>query len=105
MKNKPLPNERLGEAAGTEQAVGFVRGLQKLRRNKEGAKKHVEALPLGTLESIGRRIMMDIMKAPPEGAPVPNAEKAEPADPESAPATRRGRARSAAGRRGPAREP
>ena len=106
MKNKPLPGAPLGEAVGTEEALGFVRGLQTRRRDKDALKQFVDDVPLGTLQRIDRRIMMDIMKAPPEGAPVANAKKAEPADPEPAPATRRGRARSGAtGRRRPAREP
>jgi len=92
---------------GTAEALGFVRGLQTRRRDKDALKQFVDDVPLGTLQRIGRRIMMDLMKAPPQGAPVPNAEKVEPANQEPAPATpRHGKERSGAtGRRRPAREP
>jgi hypothetical protein len=100
MKNKPLPDAPLVEAADTEKALGFVRRLRELRGDDEAIKTYVNEFPLGTLQSIGRRIMMDILKGP------QRAPEAKPAPEESAPATpRRRTARpGATDRRRPARE-
>jgi hypothetical protein len=64
MKTKPLPDAPLEEAAGTEQALDFVRGLQRRRADKTAVKKYIDGFSLGTLQSVARRIMMDVLKAP-----------------------------------------
>lgn len=64
MKNKQLPDAQLGEAAATEQALDFVRGLQRRGPDKEAVKKYIDEFPLGKLQSIARRIMMDVLKSP-----------------------------------------
>jgi hypothetical protein len=105
MKNKPLPDAPLVEAADREEALRFVKNLQNAFAREEPEnreaflKKYVEGFPLGQLRSIGRRIMMDVLKA---RQSVPEA---EPAPGDSAAAPRRRRAsRGATGRPGSARE-
>jgi len=106
MKNKPLPDAPLVQAADTEEALRFVQNLQEEfarehPENKEAfVKKYVDQFPLGQLQSIGRRIMMDILKGP------QSTTEAKSAPEESGRAApQRGRARrGTSGRRGPARE-
>ena len=62
MKYKPLPDEPLGEVAGSEDALDFVRGLQKRRDDDEAVKRYIDEFPIDRLQSIGRRIMMDLLK-------------------------------------------
>jgi hypothetical protein len=93
MKNKPLPASPIVEPATTEEALEFVRGLQKFRKkddapvDESAVKEYVNQFSLGTLQSIARRVMMDIMKGPQRGASAPD--KAAPSR-NSAPKKRAG---------------
>jgi len=105
MKNKPLRDAPLVEAADRDEALRFVNNLQDAFAREEPEnreaflKRYVERFPLGQLQSIGRRIMMDVLKA---RQSVPEA---EPAPEDSAAAPRRRRASRGATRRpGSARE-
>jgi hypothetical protein len=101
MQNKPLPDAPIVQAASKEEALQFVRGLQERRRDAEAVKEYVDELPLGRLQSIGRRIMMDVMKAPQSVAEA----KSAPED-SGRPEPRRGTARpGSTPRRRPARGP
>jgi hypothetical protein len=101
MKSKPLPEAPLGDVAGTEEALDFVRGLQKRRRDKAAVEKYIDEFPLGTLQGFARRIMMDVLKAPRGGTEAsPAPEETGRAEPRRTTA----RPRSTARRR-PAREP
>lgn len=107
MKNTPLRDAPLAEPAETERALSFVRELWERRRDKKLVKDYLDRLPYGELQGIGRRIMMDIMKAPPGGAPGPSATSAESESKEPVRAApRRGRAKpGGTGRQRPARKP
>src|SRR5258708_18399865 len=68
-RNPPRPVQVI-EPATSEEALAFVRDLHKLGGKRTLAAQarvadFVNGLPLGTLKGIARRIMMDIMKAPP----------------------------------------
>src|SRR5258708_37341100 len=68
-RNPPRPVQVI-EPATSEEALAFVRDLHKLGGKRTLADQarvaaFVNSLPLGTLKGIARRIMMDIMKAPP----------------------------------------
>src|SRR5260221_4795043 len=70
MERKPPRPVQVIEAATSEEALAFVRDLHKLGGKRTLAAQarvadFVNGLPLGTLKGIARRIMMDIMKAPP----------------------------------------
>jgi hypothetical protein len=102
MKNNPLPDAPVAPTASTEEALQFVRRLQEevARERPLNTKAFVEQYR-GELRSIGRRILMDIMKRPQistEAGPEP-----EPEPPgHSAPGRRRARS-GTSGRRRPAR--
>src|SRR5260370_17065921 len=70
MERKPPRPVQVIEPATSEEALAFVRDLHKLGGKRTLADQarvaaFVNSLPLGTLKGIARRIMMDIMKAPP----------------------------------------
>src|SRR5260370_37832860 len=70
MERKPPRPVQVIEPATSEEALAFVRDLHKLGGKRTLAAQargadFVNGLPLGTLKGIARRIMMDIMKAPP----------------------------------------
>jgi hypothetical protein len=102
MKNRPLPDAPVSEAADSREALLFVQRLQvefarERPLNREAfVEQYLDQFPLGTLRSIGRRILMDIMKRP---------QPSTDAEPER-PAPRRTRARQGgSGRRSPAGRP
>ena len=71
MKNKPLPDAPATETASSEDALRFVQGLQEeyIRRGHPGnvqafAEEYLDRFSRSDLRSIGRRILMDIMKRP-----------------------------------------
>lgn len=75
MKYKQLSSPPPVRAATRQEAFEFLRGLHKLRSKddepiKEAAvRDYLHQISLGDLQSISRRIMMDILKAPIEEAP------------------------------------
>jgi hypothetical protein len=107
MKNKPLPDAPATETASSEDALRFVQGLQEeyIRRGhplnvQAFAEEYLDRFSRSDLRSIGRRILMDIMKRPQivtDAGPEPEAPGG------AAPARRRGRS-GTGGRRRPARE-
>jgi hypothetical protein len=100
MKSIPLTDPP-SEPAATEEAISFVRGLYKHRGDEKALNNYVDGLRPGRLQSIARRIMMDIMKAPQGDAEAsPAAEEPGRAAPRRTTARRRLTAR-----RRPAREP
>src|SRR5260370_39591934 len=117
MERKPPRPVQVIEPATSEEALAFVRDLHKLGGKRTLADQarvaaFVNSLPLGTLKGIARRIMMDIMKAPPpRGAgpgrrgerklrrggkgkkkSPPRAKKTKAAPPKTRPAPKRGQA-------------
>jgi hypothetical protein len=58
------------EPASSEEALRFVRELQRLPKpdrefpDEAVLAKYLDQFPLGTLRSVARRVMMDIMKRP-----------------------------------------
>jgi hypothetical protein len=107
MKNKPLQEAPVSETASSEDALGFVRGLQEEYRRerpveqKAFVEQYLDRFTRGELRSIGRRILMDIMKRPQistEAGPEPEPEAPGRAAPS------RGRPRRATSTRRPARE-
>jgi hypothetical protein len=102
MKNRPLPDAPVVKAADSKEALLFVQHLQEeFHRerplNRETfIKQYLDRFTLGQLESIGRRILMDLMKRP-------QVAEAEPAS--EVPAPRRERARRGGDRRNPTRAP
>lgn len=107
MKNKPLPDAPVSKTANSEEALQFVRGLleeytrERPLNEQAFVEQYLDRFTRGELRSVGRRILMDIMKRPQivtETEPAP-----EPEAPGSAPPARR-RARRAPSRRRPARE-
>lgn len=108
MKNKPLPDAPVANSAKSEQALEFVRQLQKEyageRPLNKGAfiEQYLDGFTRSELRGIGRRILMDIMKRPQistEAGPGP-----EPELPGRAAPTRRTTRRTTSSRRRPARE-
>ena len=107
MKSKPLPDAPVPKTADSEDALRFVQGLQEeyIRRGRPEnvqafAEEYLDQFSRGDLRSIGRRILMDIMKRPQiatEAGPEPEAPGG------AAPARRRARS-GTGGRRRPARE-
>jgi hypothetical protein len=81
MKNKPSRLAPLVEPATTKEALDFVHGLQRVRKKSRAAveeaqiEAYINQFSLGTLKSIARRIMIDIMKAPSSGGPGQGADK------------------------------
>jgi hypothetical protein len=82
MRNKPLPDAPIVPAASSEQALAFVRRLQEEyarespRDTETFVEQYLDRFNRGELRSIGRRILMDIMKRPQistEGGPEPEA--------------------------------
>ena len=111
MKNKPLPDAPITEAAGSEDALHFVQGLQEEYRRERPAdqkafvEQYLDRYTRGQLRGFGRRILMDIMKRPQistEAGPEPEPELEAPG--REAPSRRRPR-RTTSGRRRPTREP
>jgi hypothetical protein len=107
MENKPLPDAPLVEAADTEEALAFVRKLHEefARERPENAEafvqKYVDQFSLSRLQSIGRRIMMDLMKPPQSATEAGSA----PEESGRRPSPRSRARRGTSGRRSPAREP
>jgi hypothetical protein len=108
MKNKPLPNPPVSDTADSKKALEFVRGLQKEYFDKRPVdhqafiEQYLDRFSRADLRSIGRRILMDIMKRPQiatEAGPEP-----EPEVPGGAAPQRRRARPSTSGRRRPARE-
>jgi hypothetical protein len=70
MEFKRLPSPPPVKPATREEVFDFLRGLQKFRRkgdqpfDEEAIKEYLNRHPLGSLQGIARRIMMDILKSP-----------------------------------------
>lgn len=81
MERGKVPDRPPNEAAAAEDARRFLRGLGEhaadLRPEEQAAavKRYVDQFPLGELQTIARRIMMDLMRPPP---PPPRRRHAEP---------------------------
>ena len=101
MKNKRLSDMPLVEPAGSEEALGTIRELWAFRHDKTLVKENLDRRPLGQLQSIARRIMMDIMKGPSQEAPGPEVVAARSATAQNTRAApgRAGAKRSERGRR------
>ena len=108
MRNKSLPDTPVARAADSKEALDFVRQLQQQYTrarpvNKEAfIEQYLDRFTRDDLRSIGRRILMDIMKRPQistEAGPEP-----EPEAPGRAAPARRTTRRATGGSRGPARE-
>jgi hypothetical protein len=102
MKNKPLPGAPVTTTANSEDALQFVRRLQeeyfreKPPNEQAFVEQYLDRFPRGELRSIGRRILMDIMKRPQistAAGPAPAPEEPGRAAPE------RGRTRRGTGSR------
>jgi len=75
MERGKVPDRPPNEAAAAEDARRFLRGLGEhaadLRPEEQAAavKRYVDQFPLGELQTIARRIIMDLMRPPgPEAA-------------------------------------
>ena len=108
MKSKPLPDAPVPKAAESKDALRFVQRLQQEYARDRPVlteafiEQYLDKFSRADLRSIGRRILMDIMKRPQistEAGPEPEPE----APGRAAPARRRARS-GTAGRRRPARE-
>jgi hypothetical protein len=108
MKYKPLPPAApIVPAASSEEALRFVEGLQKFRRgrgkvDRAGLALFVNQFPVGQLQAIARRIMLDLVKGPGGDRHKPREEgpapmRRAPARRESA-SQRKGRGKGAPGR-------
>jgi len=70
MEFKQLPSPPPVKHATREEVFDFLRGLQKFRRkgdqpfDQQAIKEYLNRHPLGSLQGIARRIMMDILKSP-----------------------------------------
>jgi hypothetical protein len=75
MEFKQLPSPPPVKPATRDEVSKFVRGLQKFRSrgekpmNEKALNDFLARQPLGSLQGIARRIMMDILKAPTADAP------------------------------------
>jgi len=75
MKNKPLPSPPPVKPATREEVFGFLRGLQRSGRTDDksidqaAVRDFINKMPLGSLQGVARRIMMDIMKSPTKDLP------------------------------------
>jgi hypothetical protein len=70
MEFKRLPSPPPVTPATREQVFEFLRGLQEFRRkgqkplDEQAIKDYLNRQPLGSLQGVARRIMMDILKSP-----------------------------------------
>jgi hypothetical protein len=70
MKFKQLSSPPLVKPATQEETFEFLRGLQEFRRrgqkpiDEKAIRDYLHRQSLGSLQSISRRIMMDILKSP-----------------------------------------
>jgi len=91
MEFKRLPSPPPTNPATREEVFEFLSGLQRFRRkgdrpfNEKAIADYINKQPLGSLQGISRRIMMDILKSPTadpkSGAPPKGKGKKEQAAP------------------------
>jgi hypothetical protein len=99
MRNKPFFAGLNVSPAEPKEALEFVRRLKELaeRENlkltEERVRQYISEIPLGRLQSIARRIMMDIMKAPQQELIRLEAEEKPAAARAARPAARRPRSK------------
>jgi len=97
MENKKLLAAPPVKPATRDEALRFLKGLQQFQIEEDepvddvAVREYLSKFPLGSLQGIARRIMMDIMKAPiddvtPESPAKPAPKKKRPAAKRTPPA-------------------
>jgi hypothetical protein len=116
MKNKRLITPMPVKPASPDDALNFVLGLNRLRKkdspeiDEAAVREYLNSHSLGDLQAIARRLMMDILKAPPStstkavpkksGRPKPKRAAKRSASRKSSSRPKGSRARTSRGTRG-----